>query len=403
MSNSVTKVTQRSWFERLGASIKGVLIGAVLFLVSFVVLWWNEGRAVKTAAGLRQLRVEVVSADPARIDPANEGRAVYLTGNVATSETLTDAEFGIAAPAIRLRRQAEMYQWQEESRTEERRKVGGGSERVTTYDYKRVWSERAISSDRFQRAADHVNPGSLRVTSRDAAAGEVTLGAFRLSPSLIGQMSNFETLPIGEREAEAIRAQFDDQVVISGNTVYLPFSSDGPLPDPGSPAIGDLKVEFSTVQPALVSLIARQVQGTFEPWRAASGTAFERLTVGTFSADEMIGRMESENTMLTWVLRLAGFAMMAAGIGMVLAPVAVLADVLPILGDLMRMGTGLFAVVVAGALSLAVIAVAWLAYRPVLAIGLLVVGAALVAGLWTLARSRKAQAAATAPPPAPPG
>lgn len=64
MSNSVTKVTQQSWFGRLGVSIKGVLVGVVLFLISFGVLWWNEGRAVKTAAGLRQLRVEVVTADP---------------------------------------------------------------------------------------------------------------------------------------------------------------------------------------------------------------------------------------------------------------------------------------------------------------------------------------------------
>ncbi len=403
MSNSVTKVTRRSWFDRLGASIKGVLIGAVLFLVSFVVLWWNEGRAVKTAAGLSQLRVEVVSADPARIDPANEGRAVHLTGNATTAETLTDAEFGIAVPAIRLRRQAEMYQWHEESRTEERRKTGGGSEQVTTYDYKRVWSDRAIPSDRFQRAAEHANPGPLRVESRDATAGDVTLGAFRLSPALVGQMTNFEPLTISESEA-AIREQFDDRVVLAGNTVYLPFSPDGPLPEPGSPKIGDLKVEFSTVQPAVVSLIARQVQGTFEPWRAVSGTAFERLALGTISADEMIGRMESENTMLTWALRLGGFAMMAFGIGMVLAPVAVVADVLPILGDLTRMGTGLFAMVVAAALSLATIAVAWLAYRPVLAIGLLVAGAALVVGLWTLARRRKTQlAAAAAPPPVPEG
>ncbi len=402
MSDSVTKVTQHSWFERIGASIKGVLIGGVLFLVSFVVLWWNEGRAVKTAAGLSQLRVEVVSADPARIDPANEGRAVHLSGNATTSETLADPEFGIAAPAIRLRRQAEMYQWQEDSRTEERRKVGGGSEEVTTYDYKKVWSDRAIPSDGFQRAAEHENPGPLRVESRDATAQEVTLGAFQLSPALVGQMSDFQPLTISESEATAIREQFDDRVVVAGNTVYLPFSPDGPLPEPGSPKIGDLKVQFSTVQPAVVSLIARQVQGTFEPWRAASGTAFERLASGTRSADEMIGRMESENTMLTWILRLVGFAMMAFGIGMVLAPVAVLADVLPILGDMMRMGTGLFAIVVAGALSLATIAIAWLAYRPVLAIGLLVAGVALVAGLWTLARGRKAQAAAAPPPPPPP-
>ncbi len=401
MSNSVTKVTQHSWFERLSASIKGVLIGLVLFLVSFVVLWWNEGRAVKTAAGLSQLRVEVVTADPARIDPANEGRAVHLIGNAVTDETLADPEFGITVPAVRLRRRVEMYQWKEESRTEERRKVGGGSERVTTYDYRKIWSEQAIPSDRFQRRDEHANPGPLRVESRDLDAGEVTLGAFRLSPNLVRQMHHFETHALSDTDAAAIYEKFDDWVTISGNTVYLPFSPDGPLPAPSSPRIGDLRVEFSTVQPDTVSVIARQIQGTFEAWRAGSGVAFERLAMGTRSADEMIGQMEAANTTMTWALRLVGFVLMALGLGLVLAPVAVLADVLPILGDLMRMGLGVFAMVVAGALSLVTIATAWLAYRPVLAIMLIVLGAALVFGLWTLARRKKAVAASGTGAPAP--
>lgn len=401
MSNTVTKVTQQSWFGRLGASIKGVLVGVILFLISFVILWWNEGRAVKTAAGLSQLRVEVVTVDPAGIDPANEGRAVHLIGNAVTGETLADPDFGISVPAVRLRRRAEMYQWKEESRTEERRRVGGGSERVTTYDYRKVWSDRAIPSDRFQRGSEHENPGPLRVESRDVEAGEVTVGAFRLSPALVRQMDHFETLALNDTDAAAIHRQFDDWVVISGNTVYLPFSPDGMLPDPSSPTIGDLRVEFSTVRPAVVSVIARQIQGTFEPWRAGSGVTFERLGMGTRSADEMIGQMEAANTTMTWALRLVGFVLMALGLGLVLAPVAVLADVLPILGDLMRMGLGVFAMVVAGALSLVTIATAWLAYRPVLAIMLIVLGAALVFGLWTLARRKKAVAASGTGAPAP--
>lgn len=403
MSDSFTQVTQQSWFGRLGASIKGVLVGVVLFLISFGVLWWNEGRAVKTASGLRQLQTEVVTVDPAKLDPANEGRAVHLAGKAVTDETLTDPDFGIAVPAIRLQRRAEMYQWKEESRTEERRKVGGGSERVTTPpEYKKVWSEKAVPSARFQRAAEHENPGPLRVESREVAAGEVALGAFRLSPGLVRQMDDFETLPLGESEAAAIREKFEDRVTIEGNTVYLPFSANGPLPVPGSPKIGDLKVEFSAVKPAVVSVIARQVQGTFEPWRAGSGVSFEILESGTRSADEMLGQMESANTMLTWILRLVGFVLMAFGIGMVFAPLAVVADVLPILGDLMRMGVGLFAIVIAGALSLATIAVAWLAYRPVLAVTLIVVGIALVGGLWRFARGRKAKATVDTPPPPPP-
>ena len=54
MSDSFSSVSTDSWFSRIGKSISGVLIGIVLFLVAFPLLWWNEGRAVKTANGLKQ-------------------------------------------------------------------------------------------------------------------------------------------------------------------------------------------------------------------------------------------------------------------------------------------------------------------------------------------------------------
>jgi len=73
---------------------------------------------------------------------------------------------------------------------------------------------------------------------------------------------------------------------------------------------------------------------------------------------------------------------------MLLAPLGVLGDVVPFIGSIVRMGTGLMAGAVGLALSLVVIALAWLAFRPVVAIILLAVAGAAVAGvLWM--RKRK--------------
>ena len=44
-----TEVTQQSWFSRITGAVKGILVGLVLFVVSFPLLFWNEGRAVQTA------------------------------------------------------------------------------------------------------------------------------------------------------------------------------------------------------------------------------------------------------------------------------------------------------------------------------------------------------------------
>ena len=117
---------------------------------------------------------------------------------------------------------------------------------------------------------------------------------------------------------------------------------------------------------------------------------------GTVSAADMVGKMQSENTMLTWILRGVGFVLMALGIGLVFGPLVALADVLPLLGDLFQMGIGLFAILVAGALSLVTIAVAWIVFRPLLGIGLLIVAAALLVGLKKLCGRKRQPAAAAA-------
>ena len=44
MSDSYQSVTSRGLGDNLIESIKGIVVGVILFLVSFPVLWWNEGR-----------------------------------------------------------------------------------------------------------------------------------------------------------------------------------------------------------------------------------------------------------------------------------------------------------------------------------------------------------------------
>ena len=58
---------------------------------------------------------------------------------------------------------------------------------------------------------------------------------------------------------------------------------------------------------------------------------------------------------------------------MVLKPLSVLVDVLPVLGDIVAMGMGLVAGLIAFICALVTIAVAWIFYRPILGVTLLVI------------------------------
>jgi hypothetical protein len=94
--------------------------------------------------------------------------------------------------------------------------------------------------------------------------------------------------------------------------------------------------------------------------------------MGTYSADDMFDMAGKDNKNLTWILRAVGFLLMFIGLAMLFKPLSVLADLLPFLGNIVGMGAGIIAFFLSVVLSLFTIALAWLAYRPLLGIFLIV-------------------------------
>ena len=102
MAHSVAVSTNQSWFSRLAQSVKSVLFGLLFFFGSFVLLFWNEGRAVRTARSLAEGAGAVTSVAADRVDSGNEGKLVHVSGAVATDEPVVDSDLGVEAQAIKL-------------------------------------------------------------------------------------------------------------------------------------------------------------------------------------------------------------------------------------------------------------------------------------------------------------
>jgi hypothetical protein len=71
---------------------------------------------------------------------------------------------------------------------------------------------------------------------------------------------------------------------------------------------------------------------------------------------------------MTWILRLVGFILMLVGFSLLFRPLSVLADVVPFIGDIVGVGTGFVAFLLSLPLSLLVISVARIFYRPLIGI-----------------------------------
>jgi hypothetical protein len=115
MANQFTETTHTGIGSHLGSSIKGVFTGLILILVGIILLWKNEGRAVKTAQALEEGSENVISIKADKVDQANNKKLVHVSGLATTTDTVFDKEFNIKANALKIIRTVEHYQWKESS------------------------------------------------------------------------------------------------------------------------------------------------------------------------------------------------------------------------------------------------------------------------------------------------
>ena len=374
-----TETTSTSYGQRLAGSAKGMIGGLLMFIIGTCLLWWNEGRTVRTAKAIGDAASHVESvADVSRVDASLNGKLIHASAFADTKDTLTDDMFGVRERAIRIDRKVEYYQWVENAQTKEREKIGGGKETTTTYTYEKKWVDKPVNSAEFKDPQyQSANKVLSEVEERNEMAQHVTFGAYTLPELFVASISGSE--PVEVRMTEEQRFTWDERlhmlrpkvntetslVHTSANTVYLGLS-------PNSPQVGDVRVTFTKVPPADISLIAQVDGSTFKAYRAKNGQSFSRVQMGTVSADEMILQARSENNLWAWVLRLVGVLLIVIGLKGMFGLLPMLFKVLPFLGSIVDAGVGLVSWIFGLAWSLIIIAIAWLVFRPIIGISLLV-------------------------------
>ena len=389
MADRVVRRTEQSWGQRLKGSFSGIVVGLVLVAVGIGLLFWNEGRAVRRAKDLKEGASNVVSINATQPTSAYEGQLVHFTAEATTEDTLRDPAFDLSVRALRLRRQVEMYQWQETSRREERKKVGGGTETITTYEYSKSWSDRAIDSSRFEEPQGHQNP-PFPIEGRIWQSENITAGQVRLTEVFVSQLDNWQSQGAGADQIAAAEQALKREVRLDGNGLYAG--------NPGSTQVGDVRVNFSTVMPTTASFVGRLQAGNLVAYQGRSGSSINLVASGVKSADEMFERARQANTTLTWVLRFVGAFLLFLAWSMILKPISVLADVIPALGNLAEKGLSAVAFAIASMISFGTIAFAWLFYRPLLGIALLAIAFFFLRWLYKALN----RPVAPLPPPPPP-
>ena len=440
------EVTTTGYGTRVGNSFKAIGSGFLMFVLGTALLWWNEGRAVKTEKMLDEAgNAYVEMENPNKKDASLEGELICGTAMATTEDSLVDAQFGIGAKAISIRRNVEYYQWVEHSQTKREDKLGGKEVTTTTYTYTKEWVSSPIESSDFHDPA-YQNKNSVLTTIDESEqwAENVKWGAYTLSESLFHRISSREAIDLAI--AEDLLKQFDKstqaayerahglvntainkisqpaQPVQQPAQVAIPDSIKALLPDsvrakldsiqavtdslnkqmanaenkmdlqyvhqasnvlyfgrvPGSPEVGDVRVTFEKVVPAKVTIMAVVDGDSFKPYKAKNGKRFQTLVMGKKSGDEIIEGEKEANNMILWALRILGIVIIIGGLKGIFGFLETILKVVPFIAGIFGWGVGIVCTVVGIVWSLIVIALAWLFYRPVLAICLLAIAGFLI-------------------------
>ena len=437
-----TETTTTGYGTRVGRSFKSIGSGFIIFCLATALLWWNEGRAVKTEKMLDEAgNAYVEMENPNKKDASLEGELICGTAMATTEDSLTDAQFGIGAKAIAHRRTVEYYQWVEHAQSKSEDKLGGKEVTTTTYTYSKQWVSSPVESAQFKDPA-YQNKNMVLTTIDEAEqyAENVSFGAYKLSESLIHSISSREGMDLAI--AEDLLAQFDKSTQAAYERFYgvqpkttqqQPTQQPAPqpaIPDsirallsdsakavldslqavndsivrsmanaenkkdlqyvhqasnvlyfgrvPGSPEVGDVRVTFEKVVPAKVTVMAVVDGDSFKPYKAKNGKRFQTLVMGKKSGDEIIDAEKEANNMILWALRILGVMLVIAGLKGIFGFLETILKVVPFIANIFGWGVGIVCTVIGIVWSLIIIALAWLFYRPLLGIGLLVLAGFLV-------------------------
>jgi len=441
MAHTVTKTT--SYGTRVGNSFKAIGAGFIAFLIGTVILFWNEGRFVERQATIGELGQKAKHVDfdeLQRINEDLEGKVIHASGFAETKIVLEDELFGVGGVAIALKRQVEYYQHYEKSREEKKDNLGGSETTKTTYTYPKDWRSSPVDSSTFDDSEFRKSNFVLTtVEAKSQLSTNVTFGAYRLPRGLVEKISAREpanatltpaleklnkelggdavtTAPPApaagltpEQEMMQMELGLDTpapastetlqpatpasaaMVHVMGNTVYIGRH-------PGTPQVGDVRITLTKAIPTDVSLIAEVSGRTFQEYNAKkTGKDIWLFSTGVAGKASMIADAHKANAMWAWILRLVGTLCVIGGLKGIFGFITTLAKVIPFLATIIGAGIGLICFVVGLAWSLVIIALAWLTYRPMIGVPMLLVA---IAGIWYLkkvaANKKNAQPAAEA-------
>lgn len=399
----VTTTGPVGYFERVKNAFAGIIIGILLFLGAFVVLFMNEFKTDMSKVAQSATQIDATQMAPADMN----GKLVSLSGKITSDKLLSDDGYIKEGSYISVQRIVEMYAWDENEKTDTKTNPDKSTTKTTTYSYVKKWTDTPKSTASFKEPTGHQNPPKAIEDFTNylpsASIGVYSINLAELKPppyqdlKLNDQIVLPDYLPLAPQTPVVGQQPLPPLAPGMVNTTNAP-SAQPVVPQPApatattstvmnkpvllnsylymgkgtltAPEVGDIRISYKIFPADVdVTLLGKFNGQTIVKWTDAKGNdSLFRLFQGSY--EDAVGTLKAEHNAWTWGLRILGFLMMVIGLNMIFAPISAILSFIPFINNISSSIISLVIFIVSVILSLVTILVAVIVKNIVLLITL---------------------------------
>lgn len=336
------RVEHTSYGKRILNSFVGLVIGILLFLGSFIVLFVNEGR--ENLAKYAKEAIVYESGGSFSVD-----QPVYIVGSLNATNYAQDS-FLKPGNYIYLERQVEMYAYVEHEHSETKENVGGSSTTTYTYSYELTWTSSPKVASNFKGDSNEIpanipssydswinslpedqasKASGLSINGINVSSSELTLSGEKIL-TLSNELVNTESLSANES--------------VSGGLIYRQNSQTGTINQPG---VGDVRITYKAITNSDNGVLMGSFENnSFVSFMTDKDNTLYRFFAGVDTKNHAVNILQDEYKTALWMFRLIGFLMMFIGLLLFANPIMTLLSVIPIFAKIGRFVYGIVAFII---------------------------------------------------------
>lgn len=307
--------------KNLSSSIKGVFIGFIFVVISFLLVYLNEGRIDYSEMAVKAKAINIGNqADNQSLN----NQFVSATGIISAPEKIGDDFFLKPDNYIFLQRKTEVYAW-----TEDKHERGNYNSTKNLnvedqkYEYQAKWVTQAPNSSKFRFPEDHNNINKI-YDDFEKKAELINIGDY------IVYLNNLD-IPAPSPLSLSEDKMISNNKVKLGSDKYF-FSGQGTLADP---VIGDQRISYLVIpNNVLATIFGKLVDNRITTYSDSHQHQLFRMILG--DRENAINKMHNEYIGGLWAMRIFGFILMWLGFSLILGPFCAVMSLVPFFGKLLK-------------------------------------------------------------------